>query len=64
MFGLHLVQQGKIGSEYARLLREEQDGRLLADYDVAFSPEPERVEKRIRDAEAFMDEAMRLLDRA
>ena len=25
------------------------------DYDVSFSPEPERVEKRIKDAECFLE---------
>ena len=64
MFGLTFVQRGKIGPDYARILREEQDDRLLADYDVAFSPEAERVETRIRDAGAFLDEANRLLGRS
>ena len=64
MFGLNFVQSGKIAPNYARILREEQDDRLLADYDVAFSPEPERVETRIRDAEAFLDETKRLLGRS
>ena len=61
MFGLAFVQSGKMDSRYGRILREEQDDRFLADYDVAFTPDPERVETRIHDAEAFLNEAKRQL---
>lgn len=55
LFGLHLVKTGKIDAKFSTILREEQDERFLADYDVSFSPEVERVEKRIKDAEYFLD---------
>jgi hypothetical protein len=55
LFGMHLVKTGKIDVKFSRILREEQDERFLADYDVSFSPEVERVEKRIKDAEYFLD---------
>ena len=61
MFGITLVQSRKVDPIFARILREGQDDRLLADYDVAFSPEVERVETRIQEAELFMKEADRLL---
>ncbi|TVM03083.1 MAG: hypothetical protein CV087_06875 [Candidatus Brocadia sp. WS118] len=54
LFGMHLVKTGKIDAKFSKILREEQDERFLADYDVSFSPEPERVEKRIKDAECFL----------
>jgi len=38
----------------ATILAEEQDDRMLADYDVLFDPERERVQKRVDDAEAFL----------
>ena len=54
LFGMHLIKTGKIEPKYSKILSEEQDERYLADYDVAFSPEQERVEKRINDAEDFL----------
>jgi len=56
LFGLHLVKAGKIDKRYSYILREEQDDRYLADYDCAFTPEKERVEQRIADAEDFIHE--------
>ncbi len=61
LFGLHLIKTGKIEPKYSKILSEEQDERYLADYDVAFSPEQERVEKRINDAEDFYDTMIRYL---
>jgi len=61
LFGLHIVKEGGMDAQYAHILREEQDDRALADYDVAFVPEEERVDKRILDAEKFLVEASRLL---
>jgi uncharacterized protein (UPF0332 family) len=55
LFGMHLVKTGKMDTKFSKILREEQDERFLADYDVSFSPEAERVEKRIKDAEFFLD---------
>lgn len=61
LFGMHLIKTGKIELKYSKILSEEQDERYLADYDAAFSPEKERVEKRIKDAEDFYDEMIRYL---
>ena len=61
LFGLHIVKAGRMAPEYAHILREEQDDRALADYDVAFEPQETRVQQRISDAEAFLDEATRVL---
>lgn len=54
LFGQHLVSTGKLDPRYAKILAEEQDDRYLADYDVIFLPEKERVEKRIGDAGEFL----------
>lgn len=61
LFGMHLIKTGKIELKYSKILSEEQDERYLADYDVTFSPEQERVEKRIKDAEDFYDAMIRYL---
>jgi uncharacterized protein (UPF0332 family) len=54
LFGQHLIKPGKLSHHLAAILAEEQDDRALADYDVLFHPEPERVQKRVADAEAFL----------
>lgn len=54
LFGQHLIQKGKIDVKYSIILAEEQDDRYLADYDVIFSPEKERCQKRVEDAESFL----------
>ena len=45
LFGKHLVKEDIIDEAYSRILREEQDDRILADYDVAFDPDLTRVEQ-------------------
>lgn len=54
LFGLHLIKSGEIDKQYGMILREEQDDRLLADYNVRFMPEEERVFRRIEDARDFI----------
>lgn len=54
LFGQHLIKPGKLSAHLATILAEEQDDRILADYDVLFDPERERVQKRVDDAEAFL----------
>ena len=58
---MHLIKTGKIDRKYSKILREEQDDCYLADYDVTFFSEAERVEKRIRDAEYFLDAIIKYL---
>jgi len=62
LFGLHLVKTGDIPSAYGIILRKEQDDRLLADYDVAFEPEKERVELRCAEAKDFIETIYTFLD--
>lgn len=61
LFGLHLIKTSKIDSKYSKILREQQDDRYLADYDVAFSPESERVQRRIEDAKDFLEAMLKYL---
>lgn len=55
LFGMHLIKTGEIGKQYGMILREEQDDRLMADYNVGFLPEEERVFRRLEDARDFVD---------
>ncbi len=54
LFGQHLIKSGKLAPHLAEILAEEQDDRLLADYDVLFYPELDRVQTRAADAEVFL----------
>ncbi len=54
LFGQHLIKSGKLAPHLAEILAEEQDDRLLADYDVLFYPELDRVQTRVADAEVFL----------
>jgi uncharacterized protein (UPF0332 family) len=49
-----LIKAGKLPSSLAEVLADEQDDRILADYDVLFEPELDRVQKRVADAGEFL----------
>jgi uncharacterized protein (UPF0332 family) len=49
-----LIKAGKLPASLAEVLADEQDDRILADYDVLFEPELDRVQKRVADAEEFL----------
>jgi len=63
LFGMHLIKTGKIELKYSKIMREEQDDRYLADYDVAFFVEEGRVKKRIEDAECFFEAMIKYLEK-
>lgn len=54
LFGQNLIKAGKLPASLAEVLADEQDDRILADYDVLFEPELDRVQKRVADAEKFL----------
>lgn len=54
LFGQHLIKSGKLAAHLAQILAEEQDDRMLADYDVLFDPELDRAQQRVADAETFL----------
>ncbi|MBI5428645.1 MAG: HEPN domain-containing protein [Nitrospinae bacterium] len=61
LFGQHLIKTGRLDSQYAAILAEEQDDRYLADYDAIFSPEKEQVNTRVKDATRFLKAIKRYL---
>jgi len=64
LFGLHLIKSKKIDRKYSKILREEQDERYLADYDVAFAPETAQTRQRIEDAEDFLNAMLEYLSKS
>ena len=54
LFGREMIKSRLLENEYAVILREEQDERLLADYDVTYAPDKELIEERLADAERFI----------
>lgn len=54
LFGLHIIKTGVVNKDFGMILREEQDDRIRADYDVNFIPEDERVFRRVEDAKEFV----------
>jgi len=55
MFGLHLVKTGKIEKDFARILTAEQEDREIGDYDIHIEIEPDTAQKRVADAEKFIE---------
>lgn len=64
MFGLHLVQSGKIGRRFGRILSRLKDERETGDYDVFSAFEREDTQKALEDAEAFLRKMRRYLTEA
>ena len=57
-----MKDNNEIEKEYAIILREEQDDRILADYNVTFLAEEDRVEERISAAKFFFDRMILYLE--
>jgi len=54
LFGLHLVKNGKIEKDFAKILTAEQEDREIGDYDIHIEIERDRAAKRVSDAEKFV----------
>lgn len=54
LFGMHLVKPGLLPVDLAVSIRQEQDDRFLADYDVTFEPGAEQTEERVNVARSFL----------
>jgi hypothetical protein len=54
MFGLHFIKPGKIEKEYAKILVDELESRVMVDYDASIKIEKEEAEKSVNDAEKFV----------
>lgn len=63
LFGQHLIKSSKLPAHLAEILADEQDDRVLADYDVLFEPELDRVQKRVTDAGNFLATIKAFLNR-
>ena len=55
MFGLHLVQSGRIETRWSRCLGEGLDDRLEADYNVFISYSQEETRQECERAQGFLD---------
>jgi len=55
LFGLHLVKTGKIEKDFAKILIAEQEDREIGDYDIHIEIEQDTAQKRVRDAEKFVE---------
>lgn len=54
LFGSVLVRQGMLEKEWAAVLAREQDERIIADYGIGASWQPEDVLRLVEEAEAFV----------
>lgn len=54
MFGLHLVKTGKLEKDFAIILTAEQEDREIGDYDIHIEIEKDTAQKRVADAEKFV----------
>ena len=61
LFGQYLIRTGMIEKEYAIILREEQDDRIMADYDITFLPDKDQLKTRIVDARKFFERMTKYL---
>ena len=61
LFGLHLVQTGKLPKKLAKYLRNLRDDREEGDYEVCLSVDVETSQTAIREAEEFVKEIQNFL---
>ena len=62
LFGLHLVKTGKIEKDFAKILTAEQEDREIGDYDIHIEIEQDTAQKRVRDAERFLERIAQYLE--
>jgi hypothetical protein len=61
MFGLHLVKTGKIEKEFADILTEEQEDRIISDYEVDMEIGEETAKQRFNEAVRFVERIERYI---
>lgn len=61
LFGLYFVKKGKFDRRFAKILSNLKDDRENGDYEVFMVIDEELARESIRQAEAFLKEAMRYL---
>ena len=62
LFGLHLVKTGKIEKDFAKIITAEQEDREIGDYDIHIEIEQDTAQKRVRDAERFLQRITQYLE--
>ncbi len=62
LFSLHLVKTGKIEKDFAKILTAEQEDREIGDYDIHIEIEQDTAQKRVRDAERFLERIAQYLE--
>ena len=62
LFGLHLVKTGKIEKDFAKILTAEQEDREIGDYDIHIEIEQDTAQKRVLDAERFLQRITQYLE--
>ena len=62
MFGLHLIKTGEIKKDFAKILTAEQEDRAIGDYNIYIEIEQDRAQKRIADAEEFVQRIEKYLE--
>lgn len=62
LFGLHLVKTGKLEKDFAKILTAEQEDREIGDYDIHIEIEQDTAQKRVLDAERFLQRITQYLE--
>lgn len=60
-FGLNLVKTGKIEKDFAQILTKEKEDRDLGDYNIHIVIDRDTAEKRVLDAENFIQRIEKFL---
>lgn len=63
LFGLHLINKGKIDRKFAKILKNLKDDREDGDYEVFTIIDRDIAENAIQEAEEFLKEAKRYLEK-
>src|SRR3990167_5826641 len=56
MFSLHLVKNGKIEKEFAKILTAEHEDREIGDYEIEIPIEEERARQRVKKLKSLSEE--------
>ena len=62
LFSLHLVKTGKLEKDFAKILTAEQEDREIGDYDIHIEIEQDTAQKRVLDAERFLERIAQYLE--
>ena len=63
LFGEHFIKTGRMDRRFAQLLRDAAKLRQTSDYDIFAPVEQPQVSEMVQNAEAFVAEVKRLLEK-